>query len=42
MAPPDIFLAPLLAPIFLERYKIKNFDYIVYSKNLQIRKMYKE
>ena len=39
--PPSNFLAPSLAPTSLERYKVLNFEYIVYCKYLQIRKMYK-
>ena len=27
-----IFMAPSLAPTFLERYKVSNFEYIVYCK----------
>ena len=30
--PPEIFLAPSLAPTFLEMYKILNFEYIVNAK----------
>ena len=41
--PPRNFLGSFVGPsTFLERYKILNFEYIVYCKYLRTRKMYKE
>ena len=40
---PQKFSCPLRGPlIFLERYKMLNFEYTVYCKYLRVRKAYKE